>query len=535
MASAKDIANRRPITAALMLATLMNTLDSTIANVALPHIQGSVSAAQDQITWVLTSYIIAAGMMTPLAGWLAQKIGRKRMFLMSIFGFTVASMLCGIATSLPEIVIFRLLQGIAGASMMPLSQTVMLDIYPPKQIPQVMAIWSSAVILGPIVGPALGGWLTENLSWRWVFFINLPIGVIAFLGLNVFMENDEGGRERPFDFLGFAALITFIGGFQMLLDRGPSQDWFASPEIWIEAALAAIGLWVFIIQTVTTKHPFFHRDLAKDRNFVTTTIFGFFTGALLYSSSALLPSMMQNLMGFSVLQSGYASMPRGLGSLIAFLSVPPAAAAVRAAAGAVRRTHHLDVRPVADESVRPDDDLDADHGLGTDPGAGHRSAVRPADDPGLCHSVAGASDRRHDRQHHGPQPGFKRRHFRDPGGIDQPDGHGPLGSCGTRPAQRPGLQFGQPGIHEPRRSPGHPDPQRRGQPTGRHDRLRRRVRRHDPDGGVHGSPAPAGPPARARGADPCRGDGLGTPGSKGLRQKPRNPSPIFAGLRGKIH
>ena len=322
MSSAKDIANRRPITAALMLSTLMNTLDSTIANVALPHIQGSVSAAQDQITWVLTSYIIAAGLMTPLAGWLAQKIGRKRMFLMSIFGFTVASMLCGIATSLPEIVIFRLLQGIAGASMMPLSQTVMLDIYPPKQIPQVMAIWSAAVILGPIVGPALGGWLTENLSWRWVFFINLPIGIIAFVILNAFMEKDEGGLERPFDFLGFGALITFIGGFQLMLDRGPSQDWFASPEIWIEATLAVIGLWVFIVQTLTTEHPFFHRDLAKDRNFVTTTIFGFFTGALLYSSSALLPSMMQNLMGFSVLQSGYASMPRGFGSLAAFLSVP---------------------------------------------------------------------------------------------------------------------------------------------------------------------------------------------------------------------
>ena len=322
MASARDIANRRPITAALMLATLMNTLDSTIANVALPHIQGSVSAAQDQITWVLTSYIIAAGMMTPLAGWLAQKIGRKRMFLMSIFGFTVASMLCGIATSLPEIVFFRFLQGIAGASMIPLSQTVMLDIYPPKQIPQVMAIWSAAIILGPIVGPALGGWLTENFSWRWVFFINLPIGIIAFLGLNLFMENDPGGRERPFDFLGFAALIAFIAGFQLLLDRGPSQDWFSSPEIWIEATMAAIGLWVFIVQTITAKYPFFHRDLAKDRNFVTTTIFGFFTGAMLYSSSALLPSMMQNLLGFSVLQSGYASMPRGLGSLMAFLSVP---------------------------------------------------------------------------------------------------------------------------------------------------------------------------------------------------------------------
>ena len=322
MASAKDIENRKPITAALMLATLMNTLDSTIANVALPHIQGSVSAAQDQITWVLTSYIIATGLMTPLSGWLAQKIGRKRMFLYSIVGFTVASMLCGIATSLPEIVIFRLLQGVAGASMMPLSQSVMLDLYPQRQIPQVMAIWSSAVILGPIIGPALGGYLTENFSWRWVFYINVPIGILAFVGLNFFMDRDEGGRERPFDFLGFGALVTFIAGLQLMLDRGPSQDWFSSKEIWIEATMAAVGLWVFMIQTVTTEHPFFHRDLAKDRNFVTTTIFGFLTGGLLFSSSALLPSMMQNLMGYSALQSGYASMPRGLGSLLAFLSVP---------------------------------------------------------------------------------------------------------------------------------------------------------------------------------------------------------------------
>jgi DHA2 family multidrug resistance protein len=322
MASARDIENRRPITASLMLATLMNTLDSTIANVALPHIQGSVSAAQDQITWVLTSYIIALAIMTPLSGWLAQKIGRKRMFLMSIFGFTVASMLCGVATSLPEIVVFRLLQGIAGASMMPLSQSVMLDIFPPRQIPQVMALWSSAVILGPIIGPALGGWLTEDLSWRWVFYINLPVGILAFLGLNAFMDDDPGGRERPFDFLGFGALAAFVGGFQLMLDRGPGQDWFSSKEIWIEATTAAIGLWVFIIQTITARQPFFHRALALDRNFATTTVFGFCTGALLYASSSLLPSMMQNLLGYSVLQSGYASMPRGLGTLIAFLSVP---------------------------------------------------------------------------------------------------------------------------------------------------------------------------------------------------------------------
>jgi DHA2 family multidrug resistance protein len=322
VASQRDIDNRRQITGALMLATLMNTLDSTIANVALPHIQGSVSAAQDQITWVLTSYIIAAAIMTPLSGWLALKIGRKRMFLMSIAGFTAASMLCGIATSLPEIVIFRLLQGIAGASMMPLSQTVMLDIFPLRQIPQVMAVWSSAVILGPILGPVLGGWLTENFSWRWVFYINVPIGALAWLGVWLFMDDDPGGRERPFDFVGCGGLITFILAFQLVLDRGPGQDWFDSKEIWIEAAAALIGLWVFLVQTLAARNPFFHRDLARDRNFVATTIFGFFVGALLFSSSALLPTMMQNLMGFTALQSGMASMPRGVGSLIAFIAVP---------------------------------------------------------------------------------------------------------------------------------------------------------------------------------------------------------------------
>src|SRR5450432_3394993 len=195
MASQKDITNRIPITAALMLATLMNTLDSTIANVALPHMQGSLSASQDQITWVLTSYIIATAIMTPLSGWLSQKFGRKRMFMVSIVGFTVASMLCGIATSLPEMVVFRLLQGVFGASMMPMSQAIMLDIYPPKQIPQVMAIWSSAVILGPILGPAIGGWLTENSSWRWCFYINVPIGILSVAGIYLFMGRDEGGRQ----------------------------------------------------------------------------------------------------------------------------------------------------------------------------------------------------------------------------------------------------------------------------------------------------------------------------------------------------
>jgi DHA2 family multidrug resistance protein len=322
LTSAQDIENRIPITGALMLATLMNTLDSTIANVALPHIQGSVSAAQDEITWVLTSYIIATAIMTPLSGWLSQKIGLKRMLLISIGGFTLASMLCGIATSLPEIVAYRLLQGVAGASLIPLSQTVMLNLYPQRLMPRVMSIWSAAVILGPIIGPTLGGWITEDLSWRWVFYINLPVGILAFLGVYAFMAHDEGGRQRPFDFLGFGALVTFVLGFQIMLDRGPSQDWFSSTEIWVELILAAMGLWVFVVQTATSENPFFHRDLAKDANFVGTTIFGFFVGALLFSTSALLPSFMQNLMGYSAIQSGITSMPRGVGSLISFLSIP---------------------------------------------------------------------------------------------------------------------------------------------------------------------------------------------------------------------
>src|SRR5665213_156978 len=253
MASALDVANRVPITVALMLATLMNTLDSTIANVALPHMQGSLSASQDQIFWVLTSYIIATAIMTPLSGWLSLKIGRKPMFLASIFAFTVASMLCGAATSLPEIVAFRLIQGIAGASLIPLSQTVMLDIFPQRQIPQVMSVWSAAVIMGPIIGPVLGGWLTENFSWRYVFYINLPVGILAFLGIYLFMARDRGGLQRPFDFLGFGALITFIGAFQLMTDRGPDQDWFYSREVWTEAIVALIGLYVFIVQTATAK------------------------------------------------------------------------------------------------------------------------------------------------------------------------------------------------------------------------------------------------------------------------------------------
>ena len=300
----KDKANRIPITGALMLATLMHTLDSTIANVALPNMQGSISASPEQLTWVLTSYILATAVMTPLCGWLAMKFGRKRMIVLSIIGFTAASMLCGIASSVPEMVLFRSLQGLAGASLMPLSQSVMLDTFPQEQIPRVMSLWSSAVILGPILGPIVGGWITEHL------------------GVTRFMADDPGGRQRPFDFIGFSALTAFVVGLQVLLDRGPGQDWWESPEIWSWAALSMAGLWIFLTQSATAQHPFFHRDLARDGNFVGTTVFSFFVGVLLFSTSALLPVLMQNLLGYSAMQTGTASVSRGVGSLISFLMVP---------------------------------------------------------------------------------------------------------------------------------------------------------------------------------------------------------------------
>ena len=316
-----DVKNRVPITIALMLATVMNSLDTTIANVALPHIQGSISASPDQITWVLTSYLIATAIMTPLSGWLSVRIGRKLLFMISIGGFTLASMLCGIANSLSEIVIFRLLQGAFGAALIPLSQAVVLDLYPPRQIGQVMALWGAAAILGPIFGPALGGWLTDNLSWRWVFYINLPIGILAFSGLFFFMKGGGGVKSRPFDFIGFGALTVLISTFQLVIDRGPSQDWLSSTEIWTELIVGVLALWIFLVQTLTAARPFFDRALALDRNFVTCTVFGFFVGILLFSTMALLPPMMQQLMGYPALTSGLVSMPRGLGSFAAMFLV----------------------------------------------------------------------------------------------------------------------------------------------------------------------------------------------------------------------
>jgi len=317
-----SLAARVLATAGLMLAVVMQALDSTIANVALPHMQGSLSASPEQVTWVLTSYILASAVMTPLTGWLALKVGRKPLFLVSISTFVGASILCGMATSLPEMVLFRLLQGFAGAGMMPLSQAAIYELWPAAVIPRVMSVWSAAIMVGPILGPTVGGFITEHFSWRWVFYINVPVGGVALALVYLALPDNQAGKARPFDFLGFAALVLFSACLQLMLDRGPSQDWFDSREICIEAVLALCGLYLFGAQTLTAKHPFFPREVLRDRNFMACTTIIFCMMLLLYSTNAMLPSFMQNLLGYSAEQSGQVSMFRGLGAMFAFTLAP---------------------------------------------------------------------------------------------------------------------------------------------------------------------------------------------------------------------
>ncbi|HEX6442039.1 MAG TPA: DHA2 family efflux MFS transporter permease subunit [Stellaceae bacterium] len=314
--------NRVAITASIMLATFMQGVDTTIANVALPHMQGSLSAAQDQIAWVVTSYIVAAAIMTPLTGWLAGRFGIKWVFLISVAGFTVASALCGAATSLAQLVIYRLLQGVCGAALVPLSQAVLFQINPPERHAKAMAIWGMGVILGPIIGPALGGWLTDNYNWRWVFYINLPFGVLAALGIFLFIRESRHGHREPFDFFGFASLSLAIGALQMLLDRGELKDWFGSTEIWVEAALAALGLYLFVVHTWTaTDRSFLNRGLLKDANCVIGTLLMFLIGIPLYGTMTLLPTMLQQMLNYPVVTTGLVTAPRGIGTMLAMIAV----------------------------------------------------------------------------------------------------------------------------------------------------------------------------------------------------------------------
>src|ERR1700756_430648 len=316
------VANRGAITGSIMLATFRQGVDTTIANVALPHMQGSFSAAQDQISWVVTSYIVAAAIMTPWTGWLAGRFGIKYVFLISVAGFTVASALCGVATSLAQMVIYRLMQGICGAALVPLSQSVLLQINPPQRHAKAMSVWGMGVILGPIIGPALGGWLTDQYNWRWVFFINVPFGVLAAAGILVFIRETRRAHREAFDFFGFAALSLAIGALQMLLDRGELKDWFGSTEIWIEATICGLALYLFVVHTATaTDRSFLNRDLLRDANCTVGTILMFLVAIPLFGTMVLLPTMLQDLVSYPVLTTGLVVVPRGLGTMAAMFVV----------------------------------------------------------------------------------------------------------------------------------------------------------------------------------------------------------------------
>jgi MFS transporter, DHA2 family, multidrug resistance protein len=316
---AADGINRVAITLCVMVASLMQALDTTIANVALPYMQGSVAASQDEIAWVLTSYIAAAAIMTPPTGFFAARFGVKRTFLVSVAGFTIASMLCGMAQSLLQIVAFRILQGVFGAALVPLSQSVLLNIYPKERQGSAMAWWGVAVMAGPVLGPVLGAWLTYNFEWRYVFYINLPIGILTFLGMVAFLPGAERNNGAKLDWLGFATLSIAIGAMQILLDRGEEKDWFGSGEIWIEAIIAASAFYLFLVHTFTAKDPFVRPSLFRDRNFTAGMIFIAIVGLTYYASLALQPPYLQDLLGYPVVTAGLVMGPRGIGTMAAML------------------------------------------------------------------------------------------------------------------------------------------------------------------------------------------------------------------------
>jgi MFS transporter, DHA2 family, multidrug resistance protein len=315
-----DVPHRGMITACAILATVLQLLDQTIANVALPYMQGSFSASFDEITWVLTSYITASAIMTAPVGWLAARYGRKPLYVVCIIGFTATSMLCGAAQSLEQMVVFRVFQGVFGAALVPLSQATLLDIYPPERRGFAMAIWGVGVMLGPIMGPTVGGWLTEVYNWRYVFYINLPFGILAAAGLMIFLPGGDEHRPQRFDWLGFSVLATGIGALQLLLDRGHDQDWFTSKEIITEAVFAGLGFYLFLVHAASARQPLLRPALFRDLNFTSGVLLMFMVGIFMVSSLALMTPWLQILSQYPVETAGLIMAPRGLGSCVTTLA-----------------------------------------------------------------------------------------------------------------------------------------------------------------------------------------------------------------------
>jgi DHA2 family multidrug resistance protein len=314
-------ARRALVTVCTMTATIMQALDTTVANVALPYMQGSLSASLDQINWVLTSYIVAAAIMTAPMAWMADRFGRKRVFVVCASGFTFASLLCALSQDIAAIVMARLMQGAFGAALVPLSQSVMLDSYPPEQRGSAMGIWGMGVMLGPILGPTIGGFLTENYSWHWVFLINLPVGIVTVLGLMLFLEETHKHGHLRFDWFGFVALAVGIGALQLVFDRGEQAGWFGSTEIVVELIISIAGFYYFFAHSLTTDEPFVRFEVFADRNFAAGCLFMVVVGVGLFGTMALVTPFTQHLLGYPIMTAGYVLGSRGIGTLLAMLAV----------------------------------------------------------------------------------------------------------------------------------------------------------------------------------------------------------------------
>jgi len=306
----------------VLMGIMLHTIDSSIANVALPHMQGSLSATVDQISWIITGYIVAAAIGTPPVAWLSARFGIKKILLTSVSIFTFASVLCGLSLTLEDMVAYRILQGLSGAALIPVGQTVVLSAYKPEEYSKAMGLFGLGIMFGPIIGPTLGGYITEWSNWRWVFFINLPFGMLATAGIWFFIKDTPARRNQTFDTLGFLSLIVAMGAFQLFMDRGHGKDWFDSWEIIAWAGLFVGSIYVFIVRTITAKAPFFDRLLYKDWNFVLGNIVFFFLGGNMVVMMIMVPIVMQTLQGYSVASAGMLLVPRGLGMMLAMTLTP---------------------------------------------------------------------------------------------------------------------------------------------------------------------------------------------------------------------
>src|SRR5213592_1323260 len=309
------------IAIAVMFATFMEVLDTTVVNVSLPHIAGSLSATIDEATWVLTSYLVASAIILPMTGWLAGMFGRKNLLMMSVVGFTAASFLCGLAPNLWTLILFRILQGATGGALQPLSQAVLLEAFPPHERGKAMGFWGQGIVVAPILGPVLGGWLTDNYGWRWVFYINIPVGIASIVMTKLFIFDPPYIREqkRKIDYWGLGMLTVGIGALQYVLDKGQEDDWFASRTITTLTLIAVVTLTVFIVHELTVEDPVVALRVFKARSFAVGVFLMTIVGFVMYGSMVLLPVMLQTLLGYPSVQAGIAMAPRGIG---AFFMMP---------------------------------------------------------------------------------------------------------------------------------------------------------------------------------------------------------------------